>query len=172
MLLIQSLNALDCQEFSSPRRDSGFITQPHSRHLGSPGMCPAPGFSMVGAATLTSSLSPKGGPGSKHPRPCRRWMVAPAPAVPEPELCGDLRAGVLPGVTIWPISGGRHPLPVPRQLLMGTLTRVPGRHGRRGRLVDQFPAGPWGTRGSESTQGVTKPMCGHRAGVNAACHRS
>lgn len=28
MLLIQSLSALDCQEFSSPRWDSGFITQP------------------------------------------------------------------------------------------------------------------------------------------------
>lgn len=73
--------------------------------------------------------------------------MAPAPAAPEPELHGDLRAGVPPGVTIWPISGGRHPLPVPRQLLMGTLTRVPGRHGRRGRLVDQFPAGSCGMWG-------------------------
>lgn len=27
---MQSLSALDCQEFSSPRRDSGFITQPRS----------------------------------------------------------------------------------------------------------------------------------------------
>lgn len=66
MLLIQSLSALDCQEFSSPRRDSGFITQPRSRRLGSPGTCPAPGFSMMGAATLTLSpflsLSPMGGP--------------------------------------------------------------------------------------------------------------
>lgn len=79
-------------------------------------------------------------------------MVAPAPAVPEPELCGDLRAGVPPGVTIWLISAGRHPLPAPGQLLAGTLTRVPAGHGRRGRLVplldeDHIPGGPWGTWG-------------------------
>lgn len=169
MLLIQSLNALDCQEFSSPRRDSGFITQPRSRRLSSPGMCPAPGFSMMGAATLTSSpflsLSLKGGPGSEHPQLCRGWMVAPAPAVPEPELHGDLSAGVPPGVTIWPISGGRHPL------LAGTLTRVPGRHGRRGRLVPLLdPHQVAGTREAESEEEA--PRVSPNPPVEAACHRS
>lgn len=49
MLLIQSLSALDCQEFSSPRRDSGFITQPRSRRLGSSGTSPAPRFFQDGS---------------------------------------------------------------------------------------------------------------------------
>lgn len=79
-------------------------------------------------------------------------MMAPPLAVPEPELRGDLRVGVPPGVTIWLISGGRHLLPAPGQLLTGTLTRVPAGHGRRGQLVplpgaDQGPGGPWGTWG-------------------------
>lgn len=103
-------------------------------------------------------------------------MTALAPAVPEPELCDDRKAGVPPGVTIWLINGGRHPRPAPGQLLTGTLTPVPAGHGRCGRLVplpgtDQGSGGPWGTRGwerGESTQGVTESMCWHRKGVDAA----
>lgn len=87
MLLIQSLNALDCQEFSSPRRDSGFITQPWL-----PQNVPSTRICHDGSCHPDLILVPKGWPWIKAP--CRRWMVAPAPAVPELELRGDLRAGI------------------------------------------------------------------------------
>lgn len=115
MLLIQSLSALDCQEFSSPRRDSGFITQPQLPrrvpsawifHDGSchPALVPIP------------VPVPEGWPWIKAPTAVQGMGDS---TVPEPELHGDLRAGVLLAVTIWPISGRRHPLPALRQLLGG-----------------------------------------------------
>lgn len=125
---------MTARELASPRRDSGFITQPRSQRASvppaRPGACPPAGFA-------AGCIRPAHRPRPRRAAPGQGTHgQAPAPTIPEPQLRGDLRAGVPPAVTIWLISGRTSPPPLWRgQLLAGTLPQVPGGHGLHRQLV-------------------------------------